>query len=405
MLAKLPAPLRKIVLLLKEAVAEWREDNASRLAAALSYHTAFSLAPLLVIVLAVAGLFWGAEAVHSQFLAEMRGLIGQDGADFVAEMLASASQGDKDILAMVIGTATLLLGATGAFNHLHEALNAIWDVPEEKVATGLSALARGRMISFGMLLTVGFLLLVSLVVSAAVAAMDEFLLGVLPSFQFLAQVISFVLSYGLITVLFAVIYKWLPDARIGWRDVWVGAVITAVLFSVGKFLIGLYLGNSSLTSTYGAAASFAIILVWIYYSAQIFFFGAELTQVYANRYGSRIAFAPDASDQQPDRETAKPPAANAPAQADDAPFHHKERAGAAALQSNEQVHQLPAFSQARVTSRPDHESPVQLSAAGQQSPPAETAPLPRWVGLGGLLAVVGLTIGLWLRQPKQQDYQ
>lgn len=290
MLDTLPNPWRHIGLLIRQAAIEWQKDDAARLAAALAYHTAFSLAPLLVIVFAIAGAFWDTEAVHGYFLAETTKLIGPEGAELIRGMVASAGTGNNDIIAMVIGSATLLLGATGAFNHLHGALNIIWDVPKKSIPTGISGLARSRALSFGLLLTVGFLLLVSLIVSAAISAMDQFTRGIFPSIQLLLTIINFVISTGLITVLFALLYKWLPDADVDWPDVWAGAGMTALLFSIGKFAIGLYLGNSSIASTYGAAASFAVILVWIYYSAQIFFFGAELTQVYANRYGSRIGF-------------------------------------------------------------------------------------------------------------------
>ncbi len=290
MLAKLSKPLYQMVILIKQTVREWQNDDVSRLAAALAYHTAFSMTPLLVIVFAIAGAFWGTEAVQGYFLSETEHLIGEEGAELIKGMVANASRGNNDTIAMIIGTATLLLGATGVFTHLRTALNTIWGVPKTSVPTGIGALACSKILSFGLLLTVGFLLLVSLIISAGIAAMDQFVRGLFPSIQLLLSVVNFVVSTGLITVLFALLYKWLPDAKVEWPDVWIGAALTAILFSIGKFVIGLYLGNSGIASTYGAAASFAIILVWIYYSAQIFFFGAELIQVYANRYGSRIGF-------------------------------------------------------------------------------------------------------------------
>lgn len=392
---RIPRPLRKLFLLVKEAFSEWKDDNASRLAAALSYHTAFSLAPLLVVILAIAGVFWGAEAVHSQFLGEIRNLIGEDGAQFVADLLSSASQGDKDVVAMIIGTSLLLLGATGVFGNLHEALNAIWDVPKEQVATGVGALARGRMLSFGMLLTVGFLLLVSLVISTGVSAMDEFVRGLLPSFQFVTEAINFVVSFGLTTVLFALIYKFLPDAEIEWPDVWIGAAITAVLFSVGKFVIGLYLGNSGLTSTYGAAASFAIILVWIYYSAQIFFFGAELTQVYANRYGSRIGFA-------------AAPAAEAE-QADSDPLEAADATSQAGATVNNGWVMPAASDRLEESARPGVQEELLIAHYDDPSPvqpaPEDSTVVRKWIGVGGVLMAAGFIVSRWLSHRGKQTSQ
>ena len=290
MIAKLPRPLRPIAGLLQAALAEWRKDDAATLAAALAYHTAFSLAPLLIIIFAVAGLFWKMEAVHGHFLAEVERLIGPEGAKLIGELVSYTSTGGEDLIAVIIGVATLILGATGAFAQLRSALNRIWDVPNESIRSGFGALAWSRVLSFGILLTVGFLPLVSLFLSAVIAALDEYARGMLPSVHYLLVGVNFLFSTGLTTLLFALLYRFLPDATVHWRDVWVGAGMTALLFAIGKLLIGLYLGNSGITSTYGAAGSLAVILVWIYYSAQIFFFGAELTQVYANRYGARIRF-------------------------------------------------------------------------------------------------------------------
>ena len=307
MLARLPKPLRQIAMLVRQTVKEWQDDDASSLAAALAYHTAFTLAPLLIIVFAIAGAFWSTEVVQGYFLTETEMLIGKDGTELIRAMVASAGSGNNDTIAMIIGSATLLFGATSAFTHLRTALNIIWDVPKEHIPTGISALARSRVLSFGLLLTVGFLLLVSLLISAGISAIDEFVHGFFPSAQFLLQGTNVVISFALITVFFALLYKFLPDAQVKWRDVWIGAAITAFLFTIGKTLIGIYLGNSSITSTYGAAASFAIILAWIYYSTQIFFFGAELTQVYANRFGSRIGFATDnKAESQPTQASARP---------------------------------------------------------------------------------------------------
>ncbi len=389
---KIPSPLRQIVLLIKQAAIEWKEDDAARLAAALAYHTAFSLAPLLVIVLAIAGAFWGTEAVHGYFLAETEKLIGADGAGLLREMVASAASGNNDIIAMVIGSVTLLFGATGAFNHLHGALNIIWDVPKKSIPTGISALARSRALSFGLLLTVGFLLLVSLIVSAAISAMDEFTRGLFPTIQVLFTVINFVVSTGLITVLFALLYKWLPDADVDWPDVWAGAAMTAFLFSIGKFAIGLYLGNSSIASSYGAAASFAIILVWIYYSAQIFFFGAELTQVYANRYGSRIAFANSVKSSPPDPKPMPVWMAD-----DGGPIQRAHDSQPTARPAAQKGLRAVLYEPAREAQPYPANRPVFVRPNNRADAPS-AANLLSWTGIGGFLIVVGMFVGHWFSQ-------
>ena len=275
--------------LLRQAFRDWMNDNAGRLGAALSYYTLFSLAPLLIVAIAVAGLVFGREAAQGQIVAQLQGLVGDAGARAVQEMIENSRQPSSGILATVIGVVTLLLGATGAFAELKSALNVVWDVKDE--GGGFSALLRGRLWAFAMVLAVGFLLIVSLLISAAVAAADGFFqwIGV-PSA--LVQLTNAVASFLVITVLFALLFKFLPDTHVAWRDVWVGAVITSGLFTLGKTLIGLYLGRSSLASVYGAAGSVVVLIVWVYYAAQIFFFGAEVTQAYAHRHGSRAPETP-----------------------------------------------------------------------------------------------------------------
>lgn len=273
--------------LLRETFSEWSEDRASRLAAALAYYATFSLAPLLIIAIAMAGLIFGQEAVQSQIIEQVQGLIGDRGARLVQTMIEGAYQPTSRIPATVIGIATLLFGASGVFAQLHSALNTIWNVAP-RPGRGVLALVKDRFISFTMVLAVGFLLLVSLVVSAALAALGRYLDTLLPNLINTVKILNLVISFGVVTLLFAMIYKFLPDVKIKWGDVWIGAAITSLLFTVGKQLIGLYLGHSSAASVYGAAGSLAIILIWIYYSAQIVFLGAEFTQVYARKYGSRI---------------------------------------------------------------------------------------------------------------------
>ena len=275
--------------LLKEAVSEFGEDNASRLGAALAYYTVFSLAPLLVIVLFVIGLLWGgqAEGARAEIVGQVQELAGDDGADLIRTMLENTQPGAGGIVATVLSVVALIFGATGVFAQLQGALNQIWDV-RPIPGQGLKGFAKTRLLSFGMVLAVGFLLLVSLVISALLSAIDSLLTGLTPAAHFFYQLLNFAVSFGVITLLFALIYYYLPDVEVAWRDVWVGAALTALLFTLGKLAIGLYLGNSSTASTYGAAGALVVLLLWVYYSAQILFFGAELTQVYARRFGSRI---------------------------------------------------------------------------------------------------------------------
>lgn len=270
--------------LMKQAGRDWQRDNAARLGAALSYYTLFSVAPLLVVAIGVAGLAFGREAAQGQIVAELQGLVGEAGARAIQDMVEASRKPTAGILATAIGLGTLFLGATGAFAELKSALNVVWDVPEQ--GGGLKALLLGRLWSFAMVLAVGFLLLVSLVISAAIAAADGFFewIGVPPA---AVQLTNAAVSFLIITALFALIFKFLPDTEVAWGDVWAGAVFTSALFAVGKSLIGLYLGKSGLASTYGAAGSVVVLVVWVYYAAQIFFFGAEMTQAYARRHGSR----------------------------------------------------------------------------------------------------------------------
>ena len=275
----------------KRTYEDWKEDRASRLAASLAYYTIFSLAPLLVIAIAIAGFIWRHEDVEAQIMAQSQSLVGVEGATFIADMIRSASNPTEGILATIIGIVTLLFGALGVFNELHNALNVIWEVKEEKAESFLQAVKKAlidRFLSFTMVLVIGFLLLVSLVISAGLSATQELVGNTFPIPEFFLQLVNLIISIGVITLLFALIYKYLPDAEIPWRYVWLGAFVTAILFSLGKLAIGLYLGNSAIASSFGAAGSLVLLLVWIYYSAQILFFGAEFTQAYANKYGQKI---------------------------------------------------------------------------------------------------------------------
>jgi len=277
------------ITLAKDTFSEWREDEALELGAALAYYTIFSIAPLLLVVIAVAGLVWGREAVQGQIVGQLGHLVGPQGGEAIQTLVANAAKQGRgsSILATIVAFATSLLGATGVFAELQSTLNHIWNV-KATPKNGIWGFLRTRVISFGMILGVGFLLLVSLVISAALAAIDNYMVGLMPGIEILIRIVSFVLSLGVITVLLAMIYRYLPDVKISWRDVWVGAAVTALLFTVGKVLLGLYLGRSSTASVFGAAGSLVILLLWIYYSAQILFFGAEFTQVYARYRGVQI---------------------------------------------------------------------------------------------------------------------
>lgn len=277
--------------MLKRTYQDWKEDRASRLAASLAYYTIFSIAPLLVIAIAVAGFIWEAESVEAQVMAQIQGLVGKEGANFVADLIESAGHTSEGTFATIIGIITLLFGALGVFNELHNSLNIIWEVKEEKAESFWQAVKKAifdRFLSFTMVLGIGFLLLVSLVISAGLSATQELVGNAFPIPEFLLQILNLIISIGVITVLFAMIYKYLPDAEVPWRHVWHGAFVTAILFSLGKMLIGIYLGNSAVASSFGAAGSLVLLLIWVYYSAQILFFGAEFTQVYANKYGPKI---------------------------------------------------------------------------------------------------------------------
>lgn len=283
----------EIVPLLKDTYAEWSEDKAPRLAAALAYYTVFSIAPLLVIVIAIAGLVFGAEAARGAISQQIQGLVGQTGAEAIEQMIQGASQPSAGIIATVIGVVTLLFGASGVFGALQDALNTIWEVTP-RPDMGWMETVKQRFFSFTMVLGTGFLLLVSLVVSAVLSGMLTYFQGALPGVDGLWQVVNFAVGLAVTTLLFGLIFKVVPDAEVAWGDVWIGAAATALLFTIGRMLLGVYLGRSSFGSTYGAAGSLVVVLIWIYYSAQILFMGAEFTQVYANRYGSRVKPAPNA---------------------------------------------------------------------------------------------------------------
>ena len=285
--------MKTIWSVLRTTFSEWSDDKAPRLGAALAYYTSLSLAPLLLVIIGIAGLVFGEEAARGEIVGQIRGLVGDEGGRAIQEMIAHAQTPSSGIIATVIGVVTLLAGASGVFGQLQDALNTVFEV-QPKPGRGLKGMIKDRFLSLTMVLGTGFLLLVSLVITAAVAAAGKTLAGVGPGTEAAIHIVVGIVSFAVVTVLFALIFKLLPDAEIAWRDVWVGAVTTAFLFVIGKFAIGLYLGHASIGSAYGAAGSFVVLLVWVYYSAQILLFGAELTQVQANRGGSRVRPTRDA---------------------------------------------------------------------------------------------------------------
>jgi membrane protein len=278
--------------LIRETIVEWNRHNGSRLAAALAYYTVFSLAPLIVISIAIAGAVFGEDAARGEIVRQIEGLIGRPGAEVVQDIIQNTSEPSSNRLAAIFGIVTLFIGATGVFGQLQDALNQIWGVPQQlqqqdqRWWSVIALVIRRRFISFLMMLGTGFLLLVSLVTSTVLALIASIVGDLIPGFGFLTQTLNFIVSLGIVMLLLALIYKVVPDAPVAWTDVSLGAGITALLFTFGKLVIGLYLGNSTVASPYGAAGSLIVILIWVYYSAQILFLGAEFTQVYARRYGS-----------------------------------------------------------------------------------------------------------------------
>jgi membrane protein len=273
--------------LFADALNEWYKHKAPRLGASLAFYTCFSLAPLMVVIVALAGAVYGEQAARGQIVAQLSDIVGSAGATAIEDVIKQARQPTVGILATLAGLITLLFGATAVVAELRDALNTIYELPSPEVS-GLKSVilfVRERFFSFAMVLGVGFILLVSVAINAWLAALGTLFIGWLPALTL--QVVSTVISWVIITVLFAAIYKVLPDVTIEWRDVILGAAVTSLLFNLGKFAIGLYLGSSTVASAYGAAGSLVILLMWVYYSAQIFFLGAEFTQVFANRYGSQ----------------------------------------------------------------------------------------------------------------------
>ena len=273
--------------LLKATFAEWSEDKVPRLAAALSYYTIFSLVPLLVLLIILVGVIYGQEAVRNQLSGQIQGVVGPQAADFIQSTIANMHTTGGGVVTTVVSFVVLVFAATNLFYQLHEALNTIWEVADAPGA-GIKETVINRALAFVMVLGVGALILLSLVLDTILANINQFAGNLLPGAGWVWQVLNQLVAFGIITLLFAMIYKYLPSAKIDWEDVWIGSVITALLFVIGKWALGFYLARAGSVSAYGAAGSMVALLLWVYYSAQIIFFGAEFTQVYARRYGKRI---------------------------------------------------------------------------------------------------------------------
>ena len=294
--------IKQTWVLIKTTFSSWLDDYAPSMGAALAYYTLFSIAPLLLIVISTAGLVFGEDAVRGEIFGQLRDLMGDQGAQAVQSLLASVSEPKKGIAGTVIGTVLLVVGATTVLGELQDALDRIWRAPEKDKKGGVGALVRARLLSLGIILGIGFLLIVSLVFNAAMAALGKWWGPFFSNLEMLGTVVNFFFSFLFLSTLFAMLYKLMPRVKIRWRDVWAGAVVTALLFTVGKLLIGIYIGKSAISSGFGAAGSLVIVLVWVYYSAQIFLLGAEFTRAYSQAHGSRKGQGA------PDTETAMIPA-------------------------------------------------------------------------------------------------
>ena len=275
--------------LLKGTLTAWLDDRAPTMGAALAYYTLFSMAPLLLIAISVAGAIFGVDAARVEILGQLQGLLGAEGAAAVASLLKSVQRNEQSLVGTLIGVSLLLVGATTVFAELQDSLDRIWQVPSRPAANGWWLLLRTRLMSFGLILGIGFLLLVSLAVSAGLAAWGRWWAPIFGPWEVLLTVANEIFGFALTGTLFALIYKYMPRERVGWPDVWLGSAVTSLLFTLGKAAIGWYIGSSGLASGFGAASSIVVLLVWVYWSAQVFLLGAEFTWVFAHRYGSRRA--------------------------------------------------------------------------------------------------------------------
>ena len=272
---------------LRTAAVGWVRDYAQSMGAALAFYTVFSIAPLLLIVISVTGLVFGEEVARGEIYSQLDGMLGRPGALAVQDLIESAGKPAENMMAAVFGVVLLFIGATSVFAELQDTLDRIWRAPARTKTSGLWRLLRARLLSFGMILGIGFLLMVSLAFSAGLAALSKYWNPLFSGWATVTKMVEITLAVVLSTVVFAMIYKTMPRVRIDWRDVWIGAIVTSLLFIAGKFLIGTYIGRTGISSRFGAAASLVVVLLWVYYSAQIFLFGAEFTWAYSHKFGSR----------------------------------------------------------------------------------------------------------------------
>jgi membrane protein len=291
--------VRRLKKMVGLAAAAWLDDEASSMGAAIAFYTLFSIAPILLIVVWIASAFISVDAVQSHILTQMRLLLGNTGADAVHTLMVSAKYSGANALSKTAGVVALLIGATSAFAELQNSLNRIWRIPSAQRSPGLWVLLRARLLSFSLVLGVGFLLLVSLIISAGLEALGTWFGGFVSNWHAVVLSLDVVLGFAITTVLFAMIYKYVPREQFAWGDVWVGALVTTVLFAIGKQIIVVYLGRVAFASAYGAAGSFVVLLLWVYYSAQIFLFGAEFTYVYTHEHGSRRKVQQRAAEKNP----------------------------------------------------------------------------------------------------------
>ena len=293
--------------LVRDTLNAWIDDYAPSMGAALAFYTIFSITPLLLIVISLAGLFFGEQAARGEIIAQLSDLLGPESAKTVQNLLESLNRPEAGAYGTVVGVGALVVGATTVFVELQDAMNRIWRAPDVPAPGGIVQFFKSRLLSVGIVLGIVFLLMVSLVASAALAALGKWWAPWFGEFARVATVVDWALSFSLMTALFAMIYKWVPRVRVTWFDVMMGAALTAFLFTVGKFLIGLYIGRSGIASPFGAAASLVVLLMWVYYSAQIFLLGAEFTWIYAHRHGSRKNTVPAAEAAVPHLNDRKPP--------------------------------------------------------------------------------------------------
>ncbi|HXB58346.1 MAG TPA: YihY/virulence factor BrkB family protein [Candidatus Acidoferrales bacterium] len=287
-----PKKFKSLYRHIVQAIFIWNDANASAMGAAIAFYTIFAIAPLFILVLVLAGAIFGPEAAHRELFGQIKGLVGDNGATAIQSILTAADKPKTGLFATVLGFITLFVGASTVFIQLQQSLNAIWKVRLK--TSGIKSFIRHRLLSFAALLGIGFLLLVSLIVSAALEAAGKWMGGMIPAHEIIWHILDVLISLGIITLLFAMMFKLLPDVLIAWRDVWVGSFVTALFFTAGKYLLGAYLGRSTLSSAYGAAGSFVVVLLWVYYSAQILLFGAASIRVYAREHGSGIKPAANA---------------------------------------------------------------------------------------------------------------